>query len=269
MCRCMGKQGVALQDGETKRVKEFLMSWIKTLQETKKVVSSVPYGWSTDAKSNIEGFVYGGNLWMANGGSRQAANPDKVLATRYAPRGTSKNPWVAAAKLITDQKRPALDAIVASAFAAPLIKFCYEPGVLMSTYSTKSGIGKTSALKVAQAVWGDPIRAMQGLDDTQNAVFNKIGAIRNLPMYWDELKTEEDTKRFTNLVFKLTNQKEKDRLNQNSTMKDSGSWNTLLVSASNDSLMQFVVQQSKQTTAGINRIFEYEVPAAIGTTWAD
>ena len=196
---------------------------------------------------------------------RQASNPDKVLAARYTPKGSNKNPWVAAAKLITDQKRPALDAIVASAFAAPLIKFCYEPGVLMSTYSTKSGIGKTSALKVAQAVWGDPIRAMQGLDDTQNFVFNKIGAIRNLPMYWDELKTEEDTKRFTNLVFKLTNRKEKDRLTQNSTMRESGSWNTLLVSASNDSLMQFVVQQSKQTTAGINRIFEYEVPAAINS----
>ena len=265
MCRCLGKQGVALQEGETKRVKEFLMSWIKTLQETKKVVTAVPYGWSMDSKSNIEGFVYGGNLWMPTG-QRQASTPDKVLATRYTPRGTNKNPWVAAAKLITDQKRPALDAIVASAFAAPLIKFCYEPGVLMSTYSTKSGIGKTSALKVAQAVWGDPIRAMQGLDDTQNFVFNKIGAIRNLPMYWDELKTEEDTKRFTNLVFKLTNQKEKDRLTQNSTMKESGTWNTMLVSASNDSLMQFVVHQAKQTTAGINRIFEYEVPAATGNT---
>jgi hypothetical protein len=85
-------------------------------------------------------------------------------------------------------------------------------------------------------------------------------------MYWDELKTEEDTKRFTNLVFKLTNQKEKDRLTQTAVMREGGSWNTLLVCASNDSLMQFVVQQSKQTTAGINRIFEYEVPAATDNT---
>lgn len=266
MSRCLSRQGIALHDSESKRVREFFVSWIKTLQESKMVVGSVPYGWSTDSKSNIEGFVYGGNLWMANGNTRQASNPDKVLAMRYTPRGGGKTSWVAAAKLITDQKRPALDAIVASAFAAPLIKFCYEPGILMSTYSTKSGIGKTSALKVAQAVWGDPIRAMQALDDTQNAVFKKIGAIRNLPMYWDELKTEEDTKRFTNLVFKLTNQKEKDRLTQTAAMRDGGSWNTMLVCASNDSLMQFVVQQSKQTTAGINRIFEYEVPAAVDNT---
>ena len=67
MCRWLGKQGVALQDAETKRVKEFFMSWIKTLQETKKVVTTTPYGWSIDNKSNVDGFVYGGNLWSPTG----------------------------------------------------------------------------------------------------------------------------------------------------------------------------------------------------------
>jgi hypothetical protein len=45
-------------------------------------------------------------------------------------------------------------------------------------------------------------------------------------------------------------------------MRESGSWQTLLVSASNDSIMDHVVQQTKQTAAGIYRVFEYEVPAA-------
>jgi hypothetical protein len=262
MRRCLFRQGVVLQEEETKHVMRFLMSWVEKLQKVKTmIVSSSPYGWSVDQKSNIEGFVFGGDLWMPSG-NRSACTPDPVLARRYKPTGSS-NPWVAAAKLITDQKRPALDAIVASAFAAPLIRFCHEPGVLMSTYSTKSGIGKTSALKVAQAVWGHPTRAMQGLDDTNNFVIGKIGQIQNLPMYWDELKTEEDSKRFVKLVFALTRQKEKDRLNQNASMRESGAWQTLLVSASNDSIMNFVVQQTKQTTAGMHRLFEYEVPAAL------
>jgi len=261
MRRCLLKQGVALKENESKRVMEFFMSWIEKLQKTKSmVVSSAPFGWSIDSKSEVEGFVYGGNLWMPTG-DRAAANPDPVLARRYKPTGAI-DPWVAAAKLITDQKRPALDAIVASAFAAPLVRFCHEPGVLMSTYSTKSGIGKTSAMRIAQAVWGHPVRAMQGLDDTSNFVFGKIGQIQNLPMYWDELKTEEDHKRFVKIAFNLTKQKEKDRMTQNATMRESGAWQTLLVSASNDSIMNFVVQQTKQTAAGIYRLFEYEVPAA-------
>jgi hypothetical protein len=260
MRRCLLKQGVALKEHESKRVMEFFMSWIEKLQQTKSmVVSSSPYGWSTDSKSNVEGFVYGGNLWMPTG-DRAAANPDPVLARRYKPTG-AVDPWVAAAKLITDQKRPALEAIIASAFAAPLVRFCHEPGVLMSTYSTASGIGKTSAMRIAQAVWGHPQRAMQGLDDTSNFVFGKIGQLQNLPLYWDELKSEEDTKRFVKIVFNLTKQKEKDRMTQNATMRESGSWQTLLVSASNDSIMNFVVQQTKQTAAGIYRLFEYEVPA--------
>jgi hypothetical protein len=261
MRRCLLKQGVALKEYESKGVMEFFMSWIEKLQKTKDmIVSASPYGWSVDHKSNVEGFVFGGDLWMPSG-NRAACSPDPVLARRYKPTG-GISPWVAAAKLITDQKRPALDAIVASAFAAPLIRFCHEPGVLMSTYSTKSGIGKTSALKVAQSVWGHPIRAMQGLDDTNNFVIGKIGQIQSLPMYWDELKTEEDTKRFVKLVFALTRQKEKDRMNQNATMRESGMWQTLLVSASNDSIMNFVVQQTKQTAAGVYRLFEYEVPPA-------
>ena len=261
MRRSLLKQGIALKENESKPVMGFFMSWIEKLQKTKSmVVSSSPFGWSMDSKSNVEGFVYGGNLWMPTG-DRAAANPDPVLARRYKPTGAI-DPWVAAAKLITDQKRPALDAIIASAFAAPLIKFCHEPGVLMSTYSNKSGIGKTSSMKIAQAVWGHPKRAMQGLDDTQNSVFSKIGQLQNLPMYWDELKTEAEHKQFVKIAFGLTKEKEKERMNQNATMRESGSWQTLLVSASNDSIMNFVVQQTKQTAAGIYRVFEYEVPAA-------
>ena len=264
MRKSLLKQGIALKENESKKVMEFFMSWIEKLQRTKSmVVSSSPFGWSTDSKSNIEGFVYGGNLWMPTG-DRSAANPDPVLARRYKPTGAI-DPWVAAAKLITDQKRPALDAIIASAFAAPLIKFCHEPGVLMSTYSTASGIGKTTTMKVAQAVWGHPKRAMQGLDDTRNSVFSKIGQLQNLPLFWDELKTEAEHKEFVKIAFGLTKEKEKERMNQNATMRESGSWQTLLVSASNDSIMNFVVQQTKQTAAGIYRVFEYEVPAATNT----
>lgn len=255
-------QGVALREHESKAAMEFFMSWVEKLQKNKAaVVSQSPFGWSVDNKSNIEGFVYGGSLWTATG-SRNAAMSDPVLARRYKPTG-SKQPWLDAAKLITDQRRPALDAILASAFAAPLVKFCNEPGILLSVYSTQSGIGKTTAMKVAQAVWGDPIRAMQGLDDTQNFIFGKVGQLQNLPLYWDEVKGDHDTKAFVKLAFKLTLRKEKDRMTQSASMRESGSWQTMLISASNDSIMDHVMQQTKQTAAGVYRVFEYEVSPSL------
>lgn len=253
----LARQGLVLHEYQNKEAREFFVSWISTLQKSKQsVVSSAPFGWNMK-NGKIEGFVFGGSVWMPTG-DRPAANTDPVIANQYAPTGDLKA-WTDAANLITSQGRPQLDAIIASAFGAPLVKFTGELGVLMSTYSQESGIGKSTALKVAQAVWGDPIKAMQGLADTQYSVVRKIGELRSLPLYWDELKSDEDTRKFVQLTFQLTSGKEKSRLASDITMRDVGTWQTMLVSASNESLVDHIAGRTKQTTAGIYRIFEYEV----------
>jgi hypothetical protein len=259
--RLLWGQGLPLRPKETKGMMDFMVSWIEKLQKDKqRVVNSAPFGWAQRG-GITEGFVYGGQLWTPNGPSA-AANPDPLIASQYEPVG-EKDPWIIAANMITSQGRPQLDAIIASAFAAPLVKFTNEQGILISTYSQESGIGKTTTMRIAQAVWGDPSRAMQGLNDTQNSVVGKIGELRSLPMYWDELKSEEDTKRFVKLVFQLTQGREKARMTQAVTQRAQGTWRTMLISASNDSIVDHVMAQSRQTTAGINRVFEYEVAPAV------
>ncbi len=247
-------------------VARFMVGWISKLQETKDSVTSSPFGW-TLRNAKLVGFVYANRLWSP-GGDTPAASPDTVLARHYAPSGDI-GPWTDAAKMITSQGRPALDAILASAFAAPLVRFGNEPGCLMSAYSSESGIGKTTVMKIAQAVWGDPIRAVQSLGDTQNATMNKLGQLRSLPLYWDELKTEEDTKKFVDITFQTSQGKEKARMTQRITQREPGAWQTLLVSASNDSLLDFVTMHTNTTEAGINRIFEYVVPPPVETTQLD
>ena len=254
----LATQGLVMQERQNKQAREFFVSWIGTLQKSKQsIISSAPFGWNM-RNGKVEGFIFGGNVWMPSS-SRPAANTDPVIASQYAPSG-DKQSWLDAAELITSQSRPALDAIIASAFGAPLVRFTGQQGMLMSTYSQESGIGKSTALKVAQAVWGDPIKAMQGLSDTQMSVLNKIGELRHLPLYWDELKTEEDTKKFVTLTFQLTGGKERSRLTAGVEQRNPGTWQTMLVSASNESLVDHIASKTKMTTAGIFRIFEYEVP---------
>ena len=238
---------------------DFFVSWVKKLQQIKDSVASAPFGWH-DKNGQTEGFIYGGQLWTPNGSSPSAtANP--VINQQYKPKGSDAY-WLDAVKLVTSQGRPDLEAIVASAFAAPLVMFTGHLGMLMSAYSKESGIGKSTALRIAQAVWGDPIRAVQSLSDTQNSVMKKIGEVRSLPVYWDELKTDEDTKKFVNMTFQIAQGKEKSRLNQHAQMKEPGHWQTLVVSASNDSLIDHVTQQTQTTLAGLYRIFEYTVVPA-------
>lgn len=244
---------------------EFFVAWIKKLQDTKETVSSSPFGWHVTkgigaGAGGLEGFVFAGRMYTPTG-EKLAANPDNVIARHYAPTGQMA-PWSDAAKMITDQSRQDLCAIVASAFAAPLVRFTGHPGVIMSAYSQESGIGKSTALKVAQAVWGDPVGAVQSLSDTANSVMHKLGEIRNLPLYWDELKTDEDTRKFVNITFQTTQGKEKSRLTSRVTQREPGRWQTLLVSASNDSLLDYIINHTNTTTAGLYRIFQYIVKPA-------
>lgn len=268
MKKALQEQGFMVTGGVRgfSNLSDFIMAWITKLQQTKdSIVSSVPFGWLVRG-GQTQGFVYGGKLHTPNG-TEIASNTDPELGRQFSPEG-DKAPWMSASQMITNQKRPALDAIIASSFAAPLVRFTGHSGLLMSAFSVESGIGKSSALKVAQAVWGDPVKAIQSLSDTQNSVLNKMGELRSLPVYWDELKSEEDTKRFVDTVFRLTLGKEKSRMTAKVTQRTPGTWQTMMVAASNESLMDSIAYKTRATTAGIYRIFEYTVekpkPGAVG-----
>lgn len=257
--RVMQAQGIMLPFDPKlyKEVMVFMQSWIAKLQQQKdRVLQSVPFGWAV-ADGKLQGFVYGGVKYTPLG-DEAASNTDPELSRQFTPIGDIQ-PWKDCADMITAQGRPELDAILASSFAGPLVRFTGHAGLLMSAFSTQSGIGKSTALKAAQAVWGDPKRAVQSLSDTQNSVINKLGELRSLPIYWDELKTEKDSQSFINTVFQLTQGKEKSRLTTGIRQRAPGTWQTIMVSASNDSLMDTLRDTTRVTSAGLYRVFEFTV----------
>ena len=255
MRKTLQEQGLMLK-GKDQYVGDFMSSWVKELQLKKGTVASAPFGWQ-NTNGQIEGFIYGGRLWTPSGNS-PAASANMVLNNQYKPKGSDVY-WMDAVKLVALHGRPDLEAILASAFAAPLVMFTGHLGMLMSAYSKESGIGKTTAQIAAQAVWGDPVTGRQSLNDTQNSVVGKIGNLRSLPIYWDELHTDEDTKRFVNLTFQVTGGKEKSRLNRSAEQREPGQWQTMVVSCGNDSLVDHVTQHTTTTLAGFYRIFEFKV----------
>ena len=253
----LGMLGLVLSGRQLKPMGEFLVAWVKKLQAIKEAVTTTePFGWDVE-NSSLEGFAYAGQLYTPKG-ARIAPNADSALAKNYMPIG-SMTPFMQAIRLVHSQDRMPLDAIIAASFGAPLIRFTGQPGVLMSAYSTESGIFKSTAMQVAQAVWGDPVKAMQGLDDTQNSVLNKLGKLRHLPLFWDELKTAKDAEKMVNTLFTLSRGREKERLNSRIEMREMGTWETILISASNESMLDVVLNRTRMTTAGINRLFEYVV----------
>lgn len=250
------EQGIIVSPDFVPATRTFLMSWTQKLQQIKEaVVSSSPFGW-TVANGNIEGFTFAGRVW-ANGYDRPAAQPDQTTMKQYEPRGEATQ-WVTAAKMITDQKRPALDSIIAASFGAPLMRFTGEYGALFAAYSPESGIGKTTTMRIAAAIWGNPKSTLQALNDTTNSAMAKMNVLKNLPVLWDELRGD-DINKFALMAFQLTQGTGKSRLNADITQRERGDWQTLLVSTSNDTLVDAITRAAKGTSAGLYRLFEVRV----------
>jgi hypothetical protein len=132
--------------------------------------------------------------------------------------------------------------------------------MLVSAYSTESGHGKTTALKVAGAVWGHGKHSLLGLDDTTNSLFARIETLISLPIYWDEIKGSAQHDRFVSTLFKLSRGVGKNRLGSDTKQRSVGDWQTMMVSSSNDTLLDYIARQATSTSAGVMRVLEFPVP---------
>lgn len=246
----VGQRGIAPSRTMQSHAQEFFLAWIKRLQEMRTRATAHHLGWDT------VGFSYGEKLYR----------PGQVVPVYYSemPQGYAPHgdldPWKKLARFITGQKRPALDCVLASAFAAPLLKLGINRSVLLSIWGSETGQGKSLSMRCAQSVWGDPTIGINGLDDTKNSLMGKARLLRHLPLYWDELKTRDQYDKIITIVFELGQGKEKNRLGRNSKQLQIGSHQTMMTTASNHSLFSYVANNTAGTEAGGVRVFEIQVP---------
>lgn len=257
--RMFDSQGIHLQPGMEKRFRGFIMAWIESLIERKAARTEVihPWGWAS-GPNGISGFALGGTLYRGNGTAEAAAGGDPELLAMYKPTGTLAK-WQQAFDFVA-AGRPDLQAIIASSFGAPLMRFTGQAGMVVSAWSRQSGVGKSAAMTVAQGIWASS-NAMNSIDDTGNSVLAKVARTRAMVCLWDETRiTDQDrAKQFVAMVFALTQGKEKARMRADTTLRTVGQWETILVCAANGSLMDYVVAQDEGTEAGALRVFEYPI----------
>jgi len=124
------------------------------------------------------------------------------------------------------------------------------------------GIGKSTAMTLAQTVWGHP-KAGAMLSDTMNSVVRKLGLLNNLPIYFDEARGDTDArtdKAWANLPYLLSQGRERTRLTRGSKLMESATWESMMISAANKSLHDYVNNVNHETSAAMLRILEFEVP---------
>lgn len=234
--------------------RDFLVSWVAHLQNLRKMTNQAGYGWTED------GFAFDDKIY------RRSGVTTVFRGKHHDPNFTAKGdlkPWQNAMQLLYGNQP--LETIVASAFAAPLVELIGSASLVLSIYSALSGVGKTTAMMLAQAVWGHPRAGMSTLADTTNSMMKKISDLKSLPIYWDELRTKEQLEKVIDIVFQVTQGKAKARLNRDITQAEAPIFTTMFVVASNYGIGDTVYSQTESTQAGGLRLFEIEATPLTST----
>jgi len=239
------------------RLAAFMKTWQEQLYAIKAVKRGIRHlGWQDESHA----FCVGDTNYYPDGTKTEGLHPPREFenyAKNYNASG-SLELWRGQANHLVRQGLPGLAATVASAFAAPLLRFTGNGGFSISVVSNDSGMGKSTAMKIAQSVWANP-GAISSINDTENAVTHKLGFLKNLPAYWDEIRGEQAMDALAKVVFRISEGKSKARLSSSAVLQMEYHWDTVLLSASNSSLLEHIACGDQHTDAGILRIFEFQL----------
>lgn len=243
-------QGLPINFHESKS-RKFFMHYIQLLQSKRETMIKVPpLGWTM--QSGVWGFAYDGEF-ITPQGKFPCQRPHKALA-EYKAIGTDQI-WRDIAKLVLTPDRPDLMVLVATGFAAPLVKMCGQNGYMIGAWSSASGIGKTTALLLSQTIWGYP--ALGGFTDTVNYTFSKCANVQHLPVIYDEVKGDQSAD-VVRLALGMTAGHEKGRSDRSGQMRETRTWHTNIPYATNSSIVSAIADQTKGTAASVYRVFEFQ-----------
>lgn len=251
------KQGMSVTRHTIAHIGDFVMAWIEKLRLESATQDDLvrSFGWNFNAAGGRTGLAIAGTLYRVDGNEEAVPGGDPKIAAMYRPMGDIAN-WRKAAALF-EGGRPDLQALIAVSFGAPLVSLCGDVrGMTMNFHSIESGVGKSTAVRVAQSIWGD-FKTMQSMNDTPNAVMRSLSEPRVLPRFWDEMKIRKDqVDDFVNLIFTIPQGKERARMMADTTLREVGEWETLLVLTSNRSFLDYLMARDDGTDAGVARLLE-------------
>lgn len=150
---------------------------------------------------------------------------------------------------------------VSMAFAAVLADLVGEQGGGIHIKGGSS-TGKSTALKMACSVWGDPEQYGREWRTTDNALEGLAALHNDGLLVLDELN-QCDPRVIGTAVYMLANGQGKARMHKTGTTKDAIKWRVLFLSAGEESLSALMQQAGKRTNAG-QEIRLAEIPADAG-----
>jgi hypothetical protein len=247
----LGRARISLPRALQQQAQGFFVAFVDMLQaRMASVLQARPFGWTND------GFTVAGTEYLTGGGQRQATTSDSEITQMYTPAGRFDE-WREVADFLTSWGRVDMQAMMAVAFAAPLVDIAGLSGLVVSAYG-RTGVQKSCAVQAMMSVWGAP-KTTFGVQNTTNSVMHRLGTLRNLPMAWDEVELDYIKEHMPTVVFQFVQGIEKSRLTSDIQARRQGTWATMMLIATNFSVQSIVGGASQNQGAAVNRVFEFEI----------
>ena len=239
----------------------YVSKWVRHLQTTvqaEKVRSQM--GWTDDgtfvvgARELIPGQPVGQDIIIAPAASRSA----KVVEL-LTERGDFHR-WKEVINFYANDDMEAYAFALFLSFGAPLMQFTPLRGGVYNLMSNGSGVGKSSALLVANSIWGHPSDLLMQKDDTYNARIHRAGIMRHLPVTIDEI-TNMRPSDMSDQIYASTSGRGKNRMEShvNAERTNQTTWQTPTLTTSNSSVADKLYSNKAFPEGELMRLIEIEV----------
>ena len=267
----LGSHGVALLDHQGKLMGRFMTQVIQKLgMERESARLTRQYGWQSNSGNANEtlraGFAYGDRIYASSGTGvaklSATLDPALVAALDFGAVSGTLESWKAAAACYNGAEWAALQSPILFALAAPLVQHLPQlHGSLINYFSPESGVGKTTAIQVALAIYGNPnMLTKRGADGlTENAACAFMACAGSMPILLDEIGNT-DARRASPIIHAAASGKEKDRLNRTGGVIIGRRWFTPTFASSNESILDKLSETKASAQAEMVRTFEIRVP---------
>lgn len=251
----LGNYGFLLTDKERKLMAGLLIDILKETEHTiGEVQTTDRLGWN----DTYDTFLLGNKLYKTDGKVFEiaVAGKAKPFSDLTVPQG-SLELWKRIANVYNKDGLEWGQAVMASAFASPLMPFgALEKAALLFITGDK-GVGKSTALLLASSVYGNPERLMFNKMDTPNSRFHKLGIYSNIMASFDEM-TDMSPREASEFAYTLTQGRGKDKMGSGGEdmLLNTTYWSCLPVMSANDSIINALSQHGLDPTAQMSRVLE-------------
>jgi antitoxin component HigA of HigAB toxin-antitoxin module len=196
----LAHQGVVAHEAQYKHLASYVVTTIKNLQFQKKAeIMRTQFGWADDNSK----FIFGEKEINKDGVFFcPLAGDAKFFANKIKTKGTLDK-WKEVFNMyaVPGMEAHAFGAL--SGFGSLLFKFTGLDGAMINVIHQNSGTGKSTILRMANSIYGDPKGLMAIEKDTFNAKMHQLGVMNNLPNTIDEI-TNLSGMEFSDLAFSIS-----------------------------------------------------------------